>query len=237
MPLGAGTTDKQTDSNKPQKEQEKSFSDHVEIIAGWVVDIISIPFQFCGAIMSQFVQPGTSGAKILGFVMFLGGVLLSADGVWQTLFQGKPLFPWFETDWIGWMGWLTVWVNPLFWFSIVISWGIQQAEAKTLRGKAPSLAKQEFENVKQYNLEKKPQGSIDLAKALWGDYKRAGMRERNSGGLIALLIWMLDIACTFYGRNPFGFIAPVLILGCLIYNLATMMAGEIGYNLWKHSRK
>jgi hypothetical protein len=224
-------------SQSKKEEQKKGVSEYIEIVAQWVVDIISIPFQFAGAVMSQFVQPGTSGAKILGMLMFAGGVILSADGVWQTLFQGTPMFPWFERGWIGWFGWLTVWFNPLFWLSIVVSWCIQQAEAKTLRGKKPNLAKTEFDESKQYSLPSKPSGSIDLTKALWGDYKRAGMRERHSGGLIALLIWTLDFVTTFYSRNPFGFTDPGQVVGCIVYNFATMMAGEIGWNLWKHSKR
>jgi hypothetical protein len=226
------------DAASPKKEEpKKSMGDTIDIIAGWVVDIISVPFQFVGAVMAQFVEPGTSGAKILGMVMFAGGVILSADGVWQTFFQGTALFPWFERSWIGWAGWLFVPFNPLFWLSIVISWCIQQAEAKTLRGKRPDVAKTEYEASTQYNLPAKPTAKIDLSRALWGDYKRAGMRDRNSGGLIALLIWLLDFVTTFYSRNPFGFTDPGQVVACIIYNFATMMAGEIGWNLWKHSKR
>lgn len=226
------------DEVSPKKgESPKHMGSIIDIIAAWVVDIVSIPFQFVGAVMAQFVEPGTSGAKILGMCMFTGGVIFSADGVWQTLFQGTALFPWFERTWVGWLGWLTVPFNPLFWLSIIISWCIQQAEAKTLRGKSPERAKAEFDTSTQYTLPAKPTGKIDLSKALWGDYKRAGMRDRNSGGLIALLIWLLDIVTTFYSRNPFAFTDPGQVFGCIIYNFATMMAGEIGWNLWKYSKQ
>jgi hypothetical protein len=224
------------DASPKKEEPKKSVGDTIEVIAGWIVDIVSIPFQFAGSVMAQFVEPGTSGARILGMVMFAAGVVLSADGIWQAFFQGSPLFPWFEELWIGWLGWLALPFNPLFWLAIVISWCIQQAEAKTLRSKRPALAKTDYEESTQYNLPSKPGNKIDLSRALWRDYKRAGMRERNAGGLISLLIWMLDFASTFYGRNPFSFTLPGLILACLAYNIGTMMAGETGYNLWKHSK-
>ncbi|MHC5823528.1 MAG: hypothetical protein ACYT04_48755, partial [Nostoc sp.] len=91
----------------PKKvEKPKKLGDHAEILAGWIVDFISIPVTFVAHIIAQFVTPGSSGTKILGALGFFIGTLLSTDSVWQTLFQGVPLFPWFESEWIGWIGWV-----------------------------------------------------------------------------------------------------------------------------------
>lgn len=220
-----------------QSEKNRTVSDYVEIIAGWIVDIISIPLSFVSHILAQFVTPGSSGTQILGALGFFIGTLLSTDGIWQSLFQGVPLFPWFETTWIGWLGWLTLPFNPLFWISVAISALVQIMEAKTLRGKRPEQAKTEFEESKQYTLASKPTGNIDLTKALWGDYKRAGMKERHTGGAIALFFWVFDITTTFVGRNPFVYRNPGIIIACLVYNFATMMSGEIGYSIWKLTKK
>jgi hypothetical protein len=220
-----------------QQQRQKSVINYVEIVAQWLVNIISIPVSFVSYILAQFVTPGSSGSKILGALGFFTGTLLSTDGIWQVMFQGTPLLPWFESTWIGWLGWLTLPFNPLFWLSVGISALVQIMEARTLRGKRPDQAKVEFEASTQYNLPAKPTGKIDLSQALWGDYKRAGMRERHTGGAIALFFWVFDIVTTFAGRNPFRYTNPAQILACLAYNIATMCAGEVGYSIWKLTSK
>ena len=224
-------------SSEKQQSEKKSVSNYVEVVATWVVDIISIPVSFVSYILGQFLTPGSSGTRILGALGFFTGTLLSTDSVWQTVFQGTPLFPWYERTWIGWIGWLTLPFNFLFWISLGISALLQIMEARTLRGKRPDQARNEFEASKQYTLGTKPQGNIDLTKALWGDYKVAGMRERHAGGAIALFFWVLDFATTFVSRNPFRYTNPGTILACLLYNLTSMMAGEIGFTIWKLTKK
>jgi hypothetical protein len=219
-----------------QDYNHKSWSDYAEIIALWLVDLMAIPASFLAAFFAQFLERQGSGRKILGFGGFVIGTVLSTDGIWQTFFQGVPLFPWFETEWIGWIGWLTLPFNPLFWMALAISALLQTQEALTLRSKSPSEAKKEFEDSKQYTLPEKPKNTIDLTRALWGQYKRAGMREHSSGGLIALFFWLFDIVTTFVGRWPFKYTNPSMILACLAYNFGTLMAGEIGYHIWKHSK-
>ncbi|MBD2504893.1 hypothetical protein [Anabaena azotica] len=226
----------QSDSYPPRPENkppQRGLGQYLEILARWIVALISFPVIFISYIVAQFVTPGTPGYKLVGAIGFWIGTLLSTDSVWQVLFQGKPLFPWFETQWIGWSGWLQLPFNLLFWVSFGISALVQVMEARTLRGKDPIQARSEFEESKQYVLGSKPSGNIDLTVALWGDYKRAGMKERNAGGAIALFFWVLDITTTFVGRWPFQYTNPMTILGCFAYNCASMMAGEIGYNIWK----
>lgn len=228
------TSSQATDKQPPRK---KRLSDYVEILASWIVDIISVPVTFVSHILAQFVTPGSGGTKIIGALGFFIGSLLSTDGIWQTMFGGTPIFPWFEQSWIGFLGWLTLPFNPLFWISFGVSALVQVMEARTLRGKTPNQAQIEFEASKQYVLGAKPNGSIDLTQALWRDYKVAGMKERHTGGAIALFFWLFDLITTFVGRNPFAFTDPGTIVGCLMYNLATMMAGEIGYTIWKLTKK
>ena len=216
-----------------QEEPKKAGGDYLELLARWIVALISLPVIFVSHIIAQFVTPGTPGYKLVGAIGFWIGTLLSTDSIWQVLFQGKPIFPWFETEWIGWIGWLQLPFNVLFWISFGISALIQVMEARTLRGKDPQQAKHEFEDSKQYTLGTKPTGNIDLTVALWGDYKAAGMKERHTGGAIALFFWVLDLTTTFVGRNPFRYTNPGVILACFAYNVASMMAGEIGYSIWK----
>jgi hypothetical protein len=240
MALGAKQTNENNGIEQPDEQkvyEHKSWSDWADIIARWVVDFFAIPISFVTAIFAQFAERNGAGAKILGSIAFWIGTLLSTDSIWQMMFQGVPLFPWFEGSWIGWTGWLTLPFNLLFWISLAISYLIQVQEAKTLRSKPPAEAKKEFEDAQQYTLPQKPKNTIDLARALWGDYKRAGMRERNSGGLTALFFWGFDLVSTFVGRNPFRYTNPGMILGCLAYNIFTMAAGEIGYSIRKQATK
>lgn len=215
------------------KTSNKRVTNYAEILAAWIVDIIALPVTFITHIFVQFVTPGSSGTKILGAMGFFLGTLLSSDGIWQTLFQGIPMFSWFETNWIGWFGWLTLPFNLFFWLSLGISALVQVMEARSLRGKRPDQAKAEFEESKQYTLGSKPSANIDLTTALWRDYKVAGMKERHAGGAIALFFWIFDLTTTFFGRNPFAYTDPGQILGCLAYNFTTMMAEEIGYTIWR----
>ncbi|AFY43655.1 hypothetical protein [Nostoc sp. PCC 7107] len=228
-------TDDDTSShpvNKPDKQI--SVSVYAEILANWIINLISLPVSFVAYILSSFVTPGSGGTKILGAIGFFIGTTLSADSVWQAMFQGTPLFPWYEQNWVGWLGWLTVPFNLFFWLSWAISSLVQVMEARTLRGKKPNIAKTEYEDAKQYALDNKPNnGVIDITKALWGDYKRAGMKERHSGAAVALFFWAFDITTTFVGRNPFRYQDPGQIIGCFAYNIAAMIAGEIGFTLWK----
>lgn len=226
----------QNQGSKPTEQgfyEHKTWSDRIDILAHWVVDLVALVPSFVAAVAAQFLRRGGSGAKILGALGFGIGTLLSTDGIWQTMFQGTPLFPWFERDWIGWGGWITLPFNLLFWISLAISALIQIMEEKTLRGKSPEQARQEFEQATQYTLPQQPKNTIDYTRALWGDYKVAGMKERHSGGLIALFFWSFDIVTTFVGRWPFSFTNPATIIACLVYNFGTMVAGEIGYNIWK----
>jgi hypothetical protein len=239
MGLGANTSNnKETDqSDEPKFHEHKSWSDWADIAARWVVDLFAIPISFITAILAQFVERNGAGAKILGSLAFWIGTLLSTDGIWQMMFQGTPLFPWFEPNWIGWTGWLTLPFNLLFWISLAISYLVQVQEGKTLRSKPPAEAKKDFEEAQQYTLPQKPKNTIDVARALWGDYKRAGMRERNSVGLIAAFFWIFDLVSTFVGRNPFRYTNPGMILACFAYNIFAMAAGEIGYNIRKEANK
>jgi len=225
-----------TSDGETPEYQHKTWSDSAEILARWVVDLIAIPISFIAAFLFQFLDRTGSGRKVLGALGFWIGTLLSTDGIWQTFFQGVPMFPWFEANWIGWTGWLILPLNPLFWLSLAISALIQTQEAKTLRGKPPAEAKKEFEDAKQFTLPEKPKNTIDLTRALWGQYKRAGMRERKSGGLLALFFWIFDITTTFASRWPFKYTNPGMIIFCLAYNFGTMIAGETGYHIWKHSK-
>lgn len=224
-------------SKEANREKQAPSDNLFEILARWIVTAVSVPFVFLSTILEQFLTPGTAGTKIIGGAGFFFGTLLSTDGIWQTLFQGVPMFPWYEESWIGWIGWLMIPFNLLFYIAFSMSALIQVMEARTLRGKRPDQAKSEFEEAQQYGLPAKPAGKIDLTQALWKDYKVSGMKERRTGSGIALFFWVFDIVTTFAGRNPFRYTEPSQIIGCFAYNILTMMAGETGFAIWRLTKK
>lgn len=215
-----------------------SATKKADLFAAWLVDKISMPFAFAGSFLGQFYDLKGRGIPLLGFVVFMGGTLVSADGIWQVFFHGIPLFPWFEEEWVGWANWGRVIIDPVFWISFSISAIVQWVEAGTLRSKTFSKAKADLDQAMEHELPEKPQKDrhLDIARVYWRSYKRAGMKDRKVRGGIAALFWGLDFVATFSSRNPFTFIAsPGSFLGCIAINLLTMGAGEIGYNIFKLS--
>lgn len=148
------------------------------------------------------------------------------------MFRQRPIFPWFETGW-SWFNVPAAVFNPFFYLAFLIAVGLQVIEAYALRGKNPDLARRDLQDHMVYDLETKPSGKIDLVGELWKDYKTAGLRDRSTAGLISLAIWTFDLVTTFAARNPFAYTEPLTILGCILFNIGTMLAGEIGFAIWR----
>lgn len=215
----------------------RGMHEWIEIMAGWLVFIVSLPFTFFSAILGQFVSRGSSGSRIIGAILFFMGVFFSADSIWQSFFNGVALFPWFESRWIGFSGWLIVWLSPVFWASVAISICIQVVESKAVRGKSPDKARAEFEALKGYTLPQKPTGGIDLVKSAWSDYKKAGMGVRRQSSIFVAIVWFADFASAFVARNPFAQEKPGMIVLLFLLNWFSVMAGEYGYSIWKELKE
>ena len=226
----AGDSSNSTPTNKPVG----GSSDFYEII-GKIIDIgvkvVGTTIYVIAKIVDNFVRHDGTGIKILGGVLLVGGVVLSADGFFQA-FGGKPLFPFWEDTWIG-IGWFWVWTKVNFWAAVVVSLAVQWIESQAIRGKDPDEAKNAYEQVKHHQTPAKNKSAIDLVEVRRKDYKRAGMGERSVLGLFILFVFILDFAATFIvGRNPWGQ-PPMEFVGILIYNTCTMLAGEVGFTLWR----
>ncbi|MBD2773331.1 hypothetical protein [Iningainema tapete] len=197
--------------SKPQQQQPKS--DIFSTLAKWVVVIISIIPRFLASIMEHFTEAGSVGAVALGSLVFVVGVLFTADSYWQSLFQGAALFPFFEQTWAGW-SWLPgialfppsfragIIFNPAFVFAIALSFVIQIIQSATVRNAA-------FK-----------------AKTV------AGISPRTIG-LIAIASWTFDLIQTFSSRNPLQYSDPGDIFKCLMYNLFSIVAAELGYVVYR----
>ncbi|MFL9458036.1 hypothetical protein AB0756_39850 [Tolypothrix campylonemoides VB511288_2] len=223
---GSGST------STEQQTKKRSIGQIIDFLAKWTVLIVGLPIRLAAAIVAQFVGNGGTGRAVVGGVLFLIGSGISADSIWQTVFQQRPLFAWFEPSW-SWANVPLTLFNPFFYLAFLIAVGLQVVEAYALRGKNPDSARRELQDHMLYDLEAKPSGKIDLVSDLWKDYKTAGLRDRNTTGFISLAIWVFDLVTTFAARNPFAYTLPLMILGCILFNIGTMLAGEIGFAVWR----
>jgi hypothetical protein len=175
-------------------------------IIGWVFQILSFPFAIAAAIVNNCLSPGSEGSSFLGKAMFFFLTLLSTDTYWQTLFSERPLFPWFEEDWIGW-GWLP----SVSLFPLNIDWGI--------------LSNSQFYLALGFGLVVQ----IFQSACINGE-KLQGLDPRIVG-FVAQFFWGVDIILTFMARFPWRYSQPFLIIGCIAYNLLTIFCAEIGRKL------
>ncbi|GAB1544789.1 hypothetical protein NUACC21_74650 [Scytonema sp. NUACC21] len=229
----AFSSDSKGSSSKGDKQPPKrSIGQIIDFFAKLIVLIIGMPIRFAAAIVAQFVGNGGVGRAVVGGLLFILGSAISADSIWQTVFQQRPLFRWFEPSWT-WTNVPLAVFNPFFYLAFLIAVGLQVVEAYALRGKNPDSARRELQDHMVYDLESKPSGKIDLVGELWKDYKTAGMRDRNSTGFISLAVWVFDMVTTFAARNPFAYTEPTTIILCILFNIGTMLAGEIGYAVWR----
>jgi hypothetical protein len=183
--------------------QHKS-PDFMETMVSWTFKILIFPLWIVTTIFGQLMTPGAAGATFLGKVLFIFLVVLSSDSYWQVLFQGKPLFPWYESAWMGW-GWLpgfslfppVFWLgilfsNPTFYLCIAISFVIQLFQSACVNG-------DKFLNVNPRVI-----------------------------GLIAISLWGFDLIMTFASRNPWRYEDPLQVLQCILFNIFTISCAELG---------
>jgi hypothetical protein len=184
--------------------------------------------------LDNFIGQEKPGIKVLGGILLIGGVVMSADAFFQ-MFGGKPLFPFFEPPnaWIG-IRWLWVWTKVNFWAAVVVSIAVMWVESYAIRGKNLNEAKRGYEEIKHHTVPEKTSNSVDLVEVRRREYKRAGMNERSVLGLFILFVVLLDICSAFVSRNPLGQ-SPLIVLGMIGYNACTILAGEVGYALWRRA--
>ncbi|BAZ65561.1 MAG: hypothetical protein KME28_13090 [Pelatocladus maniniholoensis HA4357-MV3] len=242
MALGASKGDStnepgsgSTSSSDKKQGKKRTIGELIDFCAKTIVLVVGLPIRFAAAIVNQFVANGGAGRAVVGGLLFIGGSMISADSVWQLLFLGRPVFPWFEETW-AWQNVLAAVFNPFFYMAFLIAVGLQVVEAHALRGKNPDSARRELQDHMVYDLETKPGGKIDLVGDLWKDYKTAGVRDRSSAGFVTIAIWVFDLVATFAARNPFAYTDPLMILGCILFNVGTMLAGEMGFAIWKMTK-
>lgn len=222
---------KNSETSAVKPPRPKRHRSVINLIAYWTVKVLTFPFVVIGHILDQFYGDDAPGKQALGAIAFAFGVLLGADNVWQ-LFGGVSLFPWFETEWLGWDGLAWIWLRPVFYIALSLSILMQLTQGRALRGKSPDKAMADLAD-NYYELPNQPSGTIDLTVAAWSDLKHAGMRRRRSVGFISIACWAFEAISAFHSHWFLGQPTVALIVGCLVYNVFSIFAGEIGYLMWQ----
>jgi|GEM_PF-967329 len=221
------------DSSKPKEQND--FYDILGKIIDSSVKIVGLIIYIPARILDNFVDHNKAGVKVLAAAIFMVGIAMSSDSFFQA-FGGRPLFPFWEDNWIG-IGWLLLWTKVNFWAAVIVALAVMWIESKAIRGKKPEQAKLDYEEIKHHTVPEKNKGAIDLVEARRLDYKRAGMGERSILGLFILVVVIADILATFVmSRNPWG--QPALtFIGMFLYNFVSLVAGEAGYVLWHQANR
>ncbi len=234
-------------------------------IANAIVFVATWPVLFAAKIINPFVERGGAGIQALGAVAFLGGVIAGADNYYQ-MFTDRALLPWYTKDtWVGdlaveglpvslsWLnriwggqtfvGWAAVGLEVLsigFLFSLAFSLLTQFVQGQAVRGKSLALAQSDFEkwNAPTMPGQPDPDRKLDMAAVSWKELKRAGHGQKKFIGFIALSLWACEIVSAFAAHNPMNYTGQAgAFIGCTIYALATIAAGEIGYTLYVSAKE
>jgi hypothetical protein len=220
-----------TTPTTPKKERA-DFYEIIGRIIDFVVKVLGVLPYTVGRILENFTDHSKPGIRALAGALFFLGTVLSSDNFYQA-FGGTPLFPWFEDRWIGY-GWFVVWLTIPFWAAVTISLGVQWVESQAIRGKTPDQAKKDYEEIKNHKTPAPNSLAIDLVELRRLDYKRSGVGEHNLLGVFVIIVFILDFASAFHARNPWGQPAS-LMLGMTLYNVISLIAGEVGLSLWRRA--
>ncbi len=233
-PKNTTSTSDDEASTNTKKREDNDFYDIVGRIISMGVKIVGVIPYAVATVLDNFIGQDKPGIKVLGGILLIGGVVMSADAFFQ-MFGGKPLFPFFEAPntWIG-IGWLWVWTKVNFWAAVVVSIAVMWIESYAIRGKNLGEARRGYESIKHHTVPEKNSNAVDLVEVRRKEYKRAGMNERSVLGLFILFVVLLDISSAFVSRNPLGQ-PPLMVLGIIGYNACTILAGEVGYALWRRA--
>ncbi len=229
----AATGDEALNGNGSTPKERNDFYDIVGRIIDMGVKVVGLIIYIPARILENFVDQNKAGIKILAAALFMVGIAMSSDSFFQA-FGGKPLFPFWEDDWIG-IGWLWVWTKFNFIAAVVVALGVMWIESQAIRGKSLGEAKLDYDSIKHHTVPEKNPKSVDLVEAKRKDYKRAGMGERSILGLFILVVVIADILATFVmSRNPWGQ-PPLVFVAMSLYNFVALVAGEAGYVLWRQT--
>ncbi|NEU76704.1 hypothetical protein PI95_030400 [Hassallia byssoidea VB512170] len=208
-PVGA-TTNRPFSNNRPSAIQ--TFVTWLWIIIGFIPRLLAYIFR-------ELTTPGTAAAITVGGLIFLCGVLMSADNYWQMWSQQPALFHFFEKQWLGW-GWFpTITLNlSRWWFPLNFKMALL-TNGNLIFALVISCAVQMIQSAAVRNLAFKS--------------KSIGGISARTIGLISIGSWVFDFIMAFASRSIFQFDDPGMRIGCFFYNLFSIFAAELGYIIFE----
>ena len=229
----------------------------------WLVNAVVLIVTFIpltlAKFLNAFVERGGAGIQALGSFAFLAGVVAGADNYYQG-FTGKALLPWFtQADWVGDLaidaipvplvglrvvvGWAAVFFSLFslgFLMALCFSLLTQFIQGQAVRGRSVEIAQAEFERWNAPTLPSKPDPTkkLDMATVSWQELKRTGKSNRGFMGFIALALWVSEFLAAFTAHNPLNYTGRAgLFIGCTVYALTTVVAGELGYAIYVSAKE
>ncbi len=229
----------------------------------WLVNAVVLIVTFIpltlAKFLNAFVERGGAGIQALGSFAFLAGVVAGADNYYQG-FTGKALLPWFtQADWVGDLavdaipvplvglrgvvGWAAVFFSLFslgFLMALCFSLLTQFIQGQAVRGRSVEIAQAEFErwNAPTLPTPPDPTKKLDMATVSWQALKRTGKSNRGFMGFIALALWVSEFLAAFTAHNPLNYTGRAgLFIGCTVYALTTVVAGELGYAIYVSAKE
>ncbi len=186
------------------------------------------------------------GQVFLGLLLFLVGLIISTDALWQSWYlnrpalisfgqpQGTKVYPWWQ---VGWMlisfpsgGFWSIWI------AIALTVAIQTVQGITIRKRSMDRVKGEYEYYKKYSVGEEPgEDKLQMAKVKHREYKNNGVWSYRILILGALGTWVIDGVTTFSTHNPFSYWGdPGMVAIVFGWNLIRMFAAEFGFLMMTH---
>lgn len=253
---------KQKESPQPRPTDYRDVKGSPGLI-DWLVNAVVLIVTFIpltlAKFLNAFVERGGAGIQALGSFAFLAGVVAGADNYYQG-FTGKALLPWFtRADWVGDLaidsipvplvglrgvvGWAAVFFSLFslgFLMALCFSLLTQFIQGQAVRGRSVEIAQAEFEkwNAPTLPTPPDPTKKLDMATVSWQALKRTGKSNRGFMGFIALALWVSEFLAAFTAHNPLNYTGRAgLFIGCTVYALTTVVAGELGYAIYVSAKE
>ncbi|NEP50596.1 MAG: hypothetical protein F6K65_18030 [Moorea sp. SIO3C2] len=222
----------QDDFEKLPTEKSKLYRVIDTIIDGFV-KVIAIATYSVGRLIENFVGHQHHGIRIIGFCCLAFGLIVSADGFFQS-WGGRPLVPFFENDWIGgWGIFRLVFPIPKMQFILpcLTALGVQYFQSFIIRGASPSVALAQYKKFANFTKPTVSENATKLPKALAKDVDNAGMSQRFFLLAIAGGSYALEFHSVFTARPCWG-LPPGMFITIFMYNMLVIFAAEAGHNIW-----
>ncbi len=220
---------------------EVDFYDVILTIVEWIRRAFAVPAIVVADTLSSFVTMGETGSMFVASLFFICGMIASADSIYE-MFAGKGLIPiaWEGRENLTMLDWVGMLTNPMALLGLLLAIcaaaAITVMEGMAIRGSELSVAKAEFNEVRNERVPDVARDAISIAKLRAERIENAGMGEEHSFGFAIVIVFLADIYMTFSSRPVWG-LPPNQMIGLILVNLFLMIMGETGFVLYKKATR